>query len=78
MASQFNLIVGRHRKVVAVSTLQERIRAMHRELLLQSCGVFESQRVCEFLVLGLASKNNRTRIEVIEVHLHRALTLSEF
>jgi len=46
---------------------QERIRAMHRELLLQSCGVFESQRVCEFLVLGLASKNNRTRIEVIEV-----------
>lgn len=46
---------------------QERIRALHRELLLQSCGVFESQRVCEFLVLGLASKNNRTRIEAIEV-----------
>lgn len=47
--------------------VQERIRALHRELLLQSCGVFESQRVCEFLVLGLASKNNRTRIEAIEV-----------
>lgn len=46
---------------------QERIRTLHRELLLQSCGVFESQRVCEFLVLGLASKNNRTRIEAIEV-----------
>lgn len=46
---------------------QERIRTLHSELLLQSCGVFESQRVCEFLVLGLASKNNRTRIEAIEV-----------
>lgn len=46
---------------------QERIRAQHRELLKAACGVFESQRVCEFLVLGLQSKNNRTRTEAIEV-----------
>jgi hypothetical protein len=46
---------------------QERIRAQHRELLKACCGVFESQRVCEFLVLGLQSKNNRTRTEAIEV-----------
>jgi hypothetical protein len=49
--------------------LQERIRAQHRELLKACCGVFESQRVCEFLVLGLQSKNNRTRTEAIEVRL---------
>jgi len=47
--------------------VQERIRALHRELMKQTCGVFESQRVCEFLVLGLGSKNNKTRIEAIEV-----------
>lgn len=49
--------------------LQERIRAQHRELLKACCGVFESQRVCEFLVLGLQSKNNRTRTEAIEVRV---------
>ena len=49
--------------------LQERIRAQHRELLKACCGVFESQRVCEFLVLGLQSKNNRTRTEAIEVQV---------
>ena len=43
------------------------MRAAHRELLKQACSVFESQRVCEFLVLGLGSKNNRTRVEAIEV-----------
>ncbi len=48
---------------------QERIRAQHRELLKAACGVFESQRVCEFLVLGLQSKNNRTRTEAIEVRI---------
>ena len=67
VAAQLLSDIVYHIKTSLAAALQERIRAQHRELLKACCGVFESQRVCEFLVLGLQSKNNRTRTEAIEV-----------
>ena len=47
--------------------VQDRIRALHRELMKQACGVVPMARMCEFLVTGLASRNSKTRVECIEV-----------
>ena len=46
---------------------QDRIRALHRDLMKQACGVVPMARMCEFLVTGLASRNSKTRVECIEV-----------
>ncbi len=47
--------------------VQDRIRALHRELMKQACGVVPMARMCEFMVTGLASRNSKTRVECIEV-----------
>ena len=47
--------------------MQDRIRALHRELMKQACGVVPMARMCEFMVTGLASRNSKTRVECIEV-----------
>ena len=46
---------------------QDRIRALHRDLMKQACAVCPMPRICEFMVMGLASKNTKTRVECVEV-----------
>ena len=46
---------------------QDRIRSLHRGLLKNVCSVFPVEKTSEFLVLGLSSKNTKTRVECIEV-----------
>ncbi|KAL0039701.1 hypothetical protein WJX77_005628 [Trebouxia sp. C0004] len=45
---------------------QDRIRQLHRELLKQVRGLYNTPRLVDLLVQGLASKNNRTRVEAAE------------
>ena len=52
--------------------VQDRIRALHRELMKQACGVVPMARMCEFMVMGLASRNSKTRVECIEVRTYSA------
>ena len=46
--------------------MQDRIRQLHRELLKQVRGLYNTPRLVDILVQGLASKNNRTRVEAAE------------
>ena len=46
--------------------IQDRIRQLHRELLKQVRGLYNAPRLVDLLVQGLASKNNRTRVEAAE------------
>ena len=46
--------------------IQDRIRQLHRELLKQVRGLYNTPRLVDLLVQGLASKNNRTRVEAAE------------
>lgn len=46
--------------------MQDRIRQLHRELLKQVKGLYNTPRLVDMLVHGLASKNNRTRVEAAE------------
>ena len=52
---------------MAVHRAQDRIRLLHQDLMKQACSVCPMPRLCEYLVLGLGSKNTKTRIEVVEV-----------
>ncbi|KAL3133794.1 hypothetical protein ABBQ32_008271 [Trebouxia sp. C0010 RCD-2024] len=45
---------------------QDRIRQLHRELLKQVRKLYNTPRLVDMLVHGLASKNNRTRVEAAE------------
>ena len=45
---------------------QDRIRQLHRELLKQVRGLYNTPRLVDMLVQGLNSKNNRTRVEAAE------------
>ena len=45
---------------------QDRIRQLHRDLLRQLRALYNTPRLVDMLVLGLASKNNRTRVEAAE------------
>ena len=46
--------------------MQDRIRHLHRELLQQARALHPTLRIVDMLVVGLASKNNRTRVEAAE------------
>lgn len=46
--------------------MQDRIRQLHRELLKQVIKLYNTPRLVDLLVHGLASKNNRTRVEAAE------------
>ena len=46
--------------------VQDRIRQLHRDLLKQVKGLYNTARLVDMLVVGLASKNNRTRVEAAE------------
>ena len=46
--------------------MQDRIRQLHRELLKQVKSLYNTPRLIDMLVHGLASKNNRTRVEAAE------------
>lgn len=46
--------------------MQDRIRQLHRELLKQVRKLYNTPRLVDMLVYGLASKNNRTRVEAAE------------
>lgn len=46
--------------------MQDRIRQLHRELLKQVRKLYNTPRLVDMLVHGLASKNNRTRVEAAE------------
>lgn len=46
--------------------IQDRIRQLHRELLKQVRSLYNTPRLVDLLVQGLASKNNRTRVEAAE------------
>ena len=46
--------------------VQDRIRQLHRELLKQVRRLYNTPRLVDLLVHGLASKNNRTRVEAAE------------
>lgn len=46
--------------------VQDRIRQLHRELLKQVRKLYNTPRLVDMLVHGLASKNNRTRVEAAE------------
>jgi hypothetical protein len=43
--------------------LQDRVRALHRDVLRLASALHPPQRVIDYLVQGLASKSNRTKIE---------------
>eukprot|EP00887_Chlorella_sp_A99_P000367 scaffold13.g367.t1 len=45
---------------------QDRVRALHREVLHAACGVYPPARVVDHLAQGLSSKSNRTKIECCE------------
>lgn len=45
---------------------QDRVRALHREVLRSVCAIYPSAKVMEQLTQGLGSKNARTRIECCE------------
>ena len=47
-------------------SVQDRIRQLHRELLKQVRKLYNTPRLVDMLVHGLASKNNRTRVEAAE------------
>ena len=47
--------------------LQDRIRALHRQLLRTARLIYPAPRLVEHLTAGLASKNNRTRVECAEL-----------
>ena len=49
-----------------LALVQDRIRQLHRELLKQVKGLYNTPRLVDMLVHGLASKNNRTRVEAAE------------
>ncbi len=49
------------------SPAQDRIRALHRQLLRTVRLVYPAPRLVEHLTAGLASKNNRTRVECAEL-----------
>ncbi|KAK9818850.1 hypothetical protein WJX81_005118, partial [Elliptochloris bilobata] len=46
---------------------QDRIRALHRQLLRTARLIYPAPRLVEHLTAGLASKNNRTRVECAEL-----------
>ena len=50
----------------SVRLVQDRIRQLHRELLKQVRKLYNTPRLVDMLVHGLASKNNRTRVEAAE------------
>ena len=50
----------------APSPLQDRVRALHRDVLRICCSLHPSSRVADHLTHGLASKSNRTKIECCE------------
>lgn len=52
--------------VIHWQCLQDRIRALHRELLKQIRLLYSAPRLLDMLVQGLSSKNNRTRVEAAE------------
>jgi len=43
--------------------LQDRVRALHRDVLRLACSLHPPARVVDFLVQGLTCKSNRTKIE---------------
>ena len=45
---------------------QDRLRALHRDVLRLACGVYPAARVADHLAQGLGSKSNRTKIECCE------------
>ncbi|KAL4854812.1 hypothetical protein ACK3TF_004509 [Chlorella vulgaris] len=45
---------------------QDRVRALHRDVLRLCCSLQPSHRVVDYLVQGLAAKSNRTKIESCE------------
>lgn len=45
---------------------QDRVRGLHRDVLRASCAVYPPVRLVDHLIAGLASKNNRTKIESCE------------
>lgn len=53
-------------QLIATLCSQDRIRQLHRELLKQVRKLYNAPRLVDMLVHGLASKNNRTRVEAAE------------
>jgi cytoskeleton-associated protein 5 len=45
---------------------QDRVRALHRDLLRLACALHPPSKVIDYVVMGLGSKNNRTKIECCE------------
>ncbi|PRW20522.1 microtubule associated isoform A [Chlorella sorokiniana] len=45
---------------------QDRVRALHRDVLRLACSLYAPHKVVDFLVQGLGSKSNRTKIECCE------------
>ena len=52
---------------IGYQCLQDRIRQYHRELIRLAGGLVSTPRLVEYLMQGLASKNNRSRVDCVDL-----------
>ena len=46
---------------------QDRVRALHRDVVRAACAVYPTVRVVDYLTVGVGSKNSRTKVECCEM-----------